>query len=165
VTKPPRELIEFLFRYESAVQSLALGLRTVVTSEMAPCHEYIFAMRFKVVLLYGPSERVIKDAVCMVSVHRSHVNLTFARGAELPDKARILRGTGTSMRHITLRTLADLDRPELRQYIREARRHAGLRRPRGNTVREVVTRVKPPSQKSWFSGFRSGRSRPPVPRA
>jgi hypothetical protein len=61
MTKPPRELLEFLHRYDPAVRSLALGVRTVVHEEMAPCHEYIFAMRSKVVLLYGVTERVIED--------------------------------------------------------------------------------------------------------
>jgi len=62
MTKPARELLEFLHRHNRPIQSLALGLRTVVLDEMAPCHEYIFHMRSKVVLLYGPSERVIATA-------------------------------------------------------------------------------------------------------
>ena len=68
MTKPPRELLEFMFRYDRAIQSLALGLRTVVLEEMAPCHEYIFAMRSKVVLLYGPTPRVIEDGICHINV-------------------------------------------------------------------------------------------------
>jgi hypothetical protein len=54
--RPPRELLEFLHWYNPAIQSLALGLRTVVHEEMTPSHEYIFQMRSKVVLLY-PYER------------------------------------------------------------------------------------------------------------
>lgn len=42
MTKPPRELFEFLHRYDPAIQSLALGLRKVILEEMSPCHEYIF---------------------------------------------------------------------------------------------------------------------------
>ena len=88
---PPPELNEFLFRYDSAVQSLALGLRAVVLSEMAPCHEYIFSMRGKVVLLYGPTERVIKDAVCMIAVFRRHANLTFTNQLTLYMGKREIR--------------------------------------------------------------------------
>ena len=47
---PPSELREFLYRYDPAVQSIGLGLRTIVLEEMAPCFEYIFAMRSKIVL-------------------------------------------------------------------------------------------------------------------
>ena len=59
---PPRELLEFLRRYDPDVRSLALGLRDVIHEEMAPCHEYIFSMASKVVLLYGATAKVIEDA-------------------------------------------------------------------------------------------------------
>jgi hypothetical protein len=89
---PPPELLEFLYRHDSGIRSLTLGLRKVVIEEMAPCHEYIFAMRSKVVLLYGPTERAIADCVCSIAVFIKHVNLAFHRGAELEDARGILKG-------------------------------------------------------------------------
>lgn len=151
MTKPPRELLDFLFRYDSAVQSLALGLRTVVHEEMAPCHEYIFEMRSKIVLLYGATERVIADGICNIGVFARHVTLGFPRGTDLRDAAGILQGTGKAMRHITLKKLSDLDRPYIRAYLRQARRQAGLKRRRGSGD-EVVTRIKQqsaPKRPSW----------------
>src|ERR1051326_2914513 len=38
-----------------------------------------------------------------VNVFSSHVNVGFFRGASLPDPARLLQGTGKSMRHVKLR--------------------------------------------------------------
>jgi hypothetical protein len=140
--KPPRELLEFLYRYDPPVQSLALGLRQVIHEEMAPCHEYIFEMRSKVVLLYGSTERVIADGICNVGVFRRHVTLAFVRGTDLEDRAGVLQGMGKAMRHITLTRLSDLDRPEIRRYLRKARRVAGLKRSRDRKTEEVVTRVK-----------------------
>jgi hypothetical protein len=141
--RPPRELLDFLYRYDSAVQSLALGLRNVVHEEMAPCHEYIFEMRSKVVLLYGATERIIADGICHISVFARHVTLGFPRGVDLDDPAGILQGTGKAMRHIRLTKLSDLDRPEIRACFRQARKRAGLKRRRPGD--EVVTRVKPTS--------------------
>jgi hypothetical protein len=152
MTKPPRELLEFLYQYDSAIQSLGLGLRKVVLEEMAPCHEYIFAMRSKVVLLYGPTARVIADGICLVGVFTKHVNLGFMRGAELEDANGVLQGSGKAMRHITLKKLSELDRPEIRAYLRQARKHAGLRRPRQRTAEDVITRVKgtsPTRRPAW----------------
>jgi hypothetical protein len=142
MTGPPRELLEFLHKYDPAVQSLALGLRNVVHEEMTPCHEYIFEMRSKVVLLYGATERVIDDGICNINVFARHVNLGFPRGTDLDDPAEVLRGTGKSMRHISLKTLSDLDRPEIRGFLRKARRDAGLKARRQHPADEVVTRVK-----------------------
>jgi hypothetical protein len=59
----PKELKHFLARYDEQPQSLALTLREIVVQELAPCHEYIFAIRSKVVLAFvdrrdqdGPAE-------------------------------------------------------------------------------------------------------------
>lgn len=140
--KPPRELLEFLFKYDPPIQSLALGLRQVIHEEMAPCHEYIFEMRSKVVLLYGSTERVVADGVCNIGVFRRHVTLAFVRGTDLEDRNGVLQGTGNAMRHIRLTKLSDLDRPEIRRYLRNARRVGGLKRSREGTADEVVTRMK-----------------------
>jgi hypothetical protein len=146
--KEPRELIDFLHRYDPGVQDTALGLRLVVLEEMAPCHEYIFAMRHTVVLLYGPTPRVIEDCVCMISVHRKHANLRFTDGASLDDSYRVLEGTGKRMRHLKVKALSDLGRPEIRAYLRQARKSAGMTRPRRRTADDVITEVKTtPSRK------------------
>jgi Domain of unknown function (DU1801) len=143
MTKPPRELLEFLRRHEPGLQAVALGLRTVVLEEMAPCHEYIFAMRNAIVLLYGPTDRVIEDCVTMISVHRKHVNLRFTHGTELDDSYGVLKGTGKRMRHISVTSMSELNRPEIRAYLRQARKHAGLTRPRRRKPGDVITVVKP----------------------
>ena len=135
----PRELLEFLDKYDRTVQSLALGLRSVVHQELAPCHEYIFAMRSKVVLLYGATERVIDDGMCHINVFVHHVNLGFSRGTDFDDGGGMLQGTGKAMRHISLKTLADLQRSEIRLLLQAARRDAGLTRTQRGAV---VTRVK-----------------------
>ena len=156
MTNPPRELVEFLDRYDPGIQSLALGLRKVVHEEMAPCHEYIFEMRSKVVLLYGATERVIADGICYINVFARHVLLGFPRGTDLDDPGGALQGTGKTMRHITLKKLSDLDRLEIRPYLRQARKHAGLRRRRHRTPATVVTRVKqkPPTRRpAWPQTF------------
>lgn len=156
MTRPPRELLEFLHRYDPAVRSLALGLRKVIHEEMAPCHEYIFEMRSKVVLLYGATERVIEDGISNIGVFRRHVTLGFPRGADLDDPAGVLQGTGKGMRHIRLMRPSDLDRPEIRVFLRHARKHAGLKPRRRGTGGEVVTRVKqksPPKPPAWPQTF------------
>jgi hypothetical protein len=157
VTKPPPDLLEFLYRYDPAIQSLALGLRKVVIDEMAPIHEYIFAMRSKVVLLYGGTDRVIADCVCSIGVFRKHATLAFHHGADLRDPKGVLQGAGKGMRHIQVRKLSELDRPEIRAFLRKARKHAGLTRPRHRSASEVVTRVKAKAPPLPLAGMRPWR--------
>src|SRR2546428_2727395 len=98
MTKPPAELLEFLHRYDPSIQSLALGLRKVVPEEMAPCHEYIFEIRSKVVLLYCATERVIADGICNINVFARHVLLAFPCATDFDDPAGVLQGAGNAIR-------------------------------------------------------------------
>jgi hypothetical protein len=139
MTSTPPALLEFLDRYDPGVQAVALGLRRLVLEEMAPQHEYIFAMRSAVVLLYGPTDRVIEDCVCMISVYRKHANLRFTDGVDLEDPQGLLQGTGKRMRYLSVRSASELNRPELREFLQKARKHAGLTRRKAG---DVITRVK-----------------------
>jgi hypothetical protein len=138
----PTELIKFLAKHDPAVQSLALGLRQVVLDAIAPCHEYIFPMRSKVVLLYGATARIMADGICQIAIFRHHVTLVFPDATDLEDPTRMLRGEGRIMRHVRVTASSDLARPELRSLLGQARALVvPARRPsRGN--RDVVTRVK-----------------------
>ena len=113
-------------------------------------------MRSKVVLLYGATERVIEDGICNINVFARHVLLGFPRGTDLDDPRGVLQGTGKAMRHITLKKLSDLDRPEIRACLRQARKRAGLKRRRHRRAGEVVTRVKqksPTRRPAWPQTF------------
>lgn len=140
----PSQLDALLARHDRDVQALAIALRDLVLDQLAPCHEYAFQMRSKTVLLYGATAHAIEDNICNIALHPNHVTLTFRHGAELGDPHALLRGSGKIMRHVRIERRDDLERAELLDLIREARRHAeldGLAAHRGND-RTVVTRVK-----------------------
>jgi hypothetical protein len=118
---PPAALVKFLKPYDGAVQKLALDLRQLVLEEMAPCHENIYDAYSAVAIGYGSSER-LSDGVFHIAVYTKHVNLGFNDGATLDDPLGILEGKGNRIRHISIRTPDDLARPEIRAYIRRARR-------------------------------------------
>ena len=58
-----------------------------------------------------------------VTPQRTHVTLGIAHGADLPDPSGLTEGTGKVHRHVKLRQLQDLDRPELRQLMAAAMAH------------------------------------------
>lgn len=121
--KPPPALIKFLKPYDPAVQDLALNLRSLVLEEMAPCHENIYDAYSAVAIGYGWSDR-LRDGVFHIAVYTKHVNLGFNYGATLDDPLGILEGKGNQIRHIAIKSPADLKRPEIRAYVRRALRVA-----------------------------------------
>jgi hypothetical protein len=120
---PPAALKKFLKPYDPEVRALALQLRALVLEEMAPCYENIYDAYSAVAIGYGTSDR-LSDGIFHIAVYAKAVNLGFNDGATLDDPKGILLGSGNRIRHITIKTPDDLKRPEVRSYIRRARKRA-----------------------------------------
>jgi hypothetical protein len=119
----PSALRKFLKPYDPKIRDLALQLRQLVLEEMAPCYENIYDAYSAVAIGYGTSER-LSDGIFHIAVYEKGVNLGFNEGATLADPKGILEGKGNRIRHIKIRTPEDLARPEIRSYIRRARKDA-----------------------------------------
>ena len=120
---PPTALVKFLKPYDREIQTLALKLRALVLEEMAPCFENIYDAYSAVAIGYGTSDR-FRDGIFHIGVYSNHGNLGFNDGASLDDPKGILQGSGKQIRHITIKTAEELERPELRAYIRRALKKA-----------------------------------------
>jgi hypothetical protein len=123
-----------------------LNLRALVIDEMAPCFENIYDAYSAVAIGYGSSTR-FQDGVVHIAVYANHVNLGFNHGATLDDPSRILKGTGKQIRHITIKTAAELARPEIRAYVRRAHKTAlddarKLGDPAPDHIEGVISTVK-----------------------
>ncbi len=64
------------------------------------------------VIRYGTSAKMC-DLVFYIAPHVHYVNLGFMQGTTLPDPERLLEGTGKRLRHIKIRSLADIESPHL----------------------------------------------------
>src|SRR5260370_39071773 len=120
---PPAAFIKFLKPYDREIQKLALQVRALVLEEMASCYENIYDAYSAVAIGYGTSDR-LRDGIFHLAVYSKHVNLGFNDGASLADPQGILLGAGTQIRHITIKTPDDLGRPEIRAYLKRARKVA-----------------------------------------
>ena len=119
--KPPRKLTEALRRYDPPIKSLVYALRTAVLDEISPCHEHMFAQKNKVVLLFAATDHVIEDCICQIHAFVKHVELAFPRGVDLHDASGVLQGRGKAFRYLKLTKRADVEREEIRAFVREAR--------------------------------------------
>jgi len=137
----PRPLLNFLKPYDPAIRKLALAVRDFVIPEMEPCFEYIYDAYSAVSFGYGPNDRY-QDGAIHVAVYTNYVNLGFSQGAHMKDSAKLLKGTGNNVRHITIKSEADLQRPEIREYLREARRMAAKSCPYPQDLKGVISEVK-----------------------
>ena len=60
-----------------------------------------------------------KNVVCLM-LYPDHVNLGFFQGSTLGKSHKEIEGTGKSLRHVKVRSVADARRPVLAQLVREA---------------------------------------------
>jgi hypothetical protein len=88
------------------------GLRALVKRTIAGCEEYVNPWKIPSFDSNG--------AVCGLMTGKEHVTFIFLRGAALPDPEGLLEGTGKSVRHVKVRTLADVKRLALKKLIVEA---------------------------------------------
>ena len=72
-----------------------------------------------------------------INAFKKHVNLGFWRGAELLDPKGMFKGSGSRMRHIELKGMADLDRPILEAMVRTA---VGMNRAKGDPTKRGARR-------------------------
>jgi hypothetical protein len=115
---PPRELIRFLKRFDPAIRELALEARELVLRVLAPPNESILDV-YVLAMNYGFSERM-KDQVVYIGVYTKHINLGFYWGAQMDDPEGVLEGSGKQLRHIKIRSQADLGTPIIGDYLRRA---------------------------------------------
>jgi len=88
------------------------GLRALVKKTLAGCEEYVNPWKIPSFDSDG--------TVCGFMTGKEHVTFIFMRGATLPDPEGLLEGTGKSVRHVKVRTTADVKKPALKKLIAEA---------------------------------------------
>lgn len=67
-----------------------------------------------------PTACVEDAAFAYTAVHAAHVNVGFYRGADLPDPAGLLQGSGKRMRHVKLPAGEEVDEEALEALIQAA---------------------------------------------
>jgi hypothetical protein len=91
------EIERFLKPFTPPVREAALKLRGIILEVMPDTIEQLDPSAK--LIGYG-TDRTYKGLICAIALHKAHVNLMFARGAELPDPTGILEGTGKKARHV-----------------------------------------------------------------
>jgi hypothetical protein len=116
---PDRQLLSYLASYDPHISNLALALREVVLEEAPDAVESI-SKGYAVAIGFSFTGKPLKDGFCHIVTYSNHVNLGFNRGALLPNPDGVLQGTGKLIRHITIRSESELDRPFVRRYLQAA---------------------------------------------
>jgi hypothetical protein len=108
---------KLLVRYSDAVRVLALSAREVILQALPGAEETVDESARVIGYGYGPG---YASLVCTLILSKEGVKLGLNRGAQLPDPAGLLEGTGKVHRYIRLETIADLRPADVKRLLRSA---------------------------------------------
>jgi len=94
------------------LSGVAKAVRALVKKAVSGCEEYVNPWKIPSFDLNGP--------LCFYMVAKQHVIFGFMRGAMLRDPEKLLEGTGEYLRHVKLRSAADVGRPGVRSLVEQA---------------------------------------------
>jgi hypothetical protein len=130
VTNAETQLASFFAKYEPAVARLGKALRAKLRGRLPGLFEivYVYENQNLLVISYSPTENGY-DGLCGLSVYPSCVKLFFGQGARLSksDPNKLLQGSGKTVRHVVLNSVADFDRAAIEALMAAALRLAKLR--------------------------------------
>src|SRR5262245_5465029 len=116
------------------LESVTKAVRALVKRTVKGGEEYMNPWKIPSFDSNGP--------LCCFMVGKEHVTFAFLRGAALPDPEKLLEGTGKGVRHVKLRSLADVKKPGVKRLIAEAAKLNKKNPPSGRMVGMEKRRLK-----------------------
>lgn len=110
--KEARVWIDKYVNKAGKVPGVAKAVRALVKKTVAGCQEYVNPWKIPTFDLNGP--------LCFYMTAKEHVVFGFMRGAMLRDPQKLLEGTGKYLRHVKLRSVADVRQPGVRSLLEHA---------------------------------------------
>src|SRR5438093_13769070 len=109
-----KRLDAFIDAYTPTVANIARGALTRLRKQVPGAVELVGDRYAGLVIGFSPTERPA-DATLSIVLYPRWVNLFFLRGAALRDPKRILEGSGSVVRHLTLHDPAVLDERDVQE--------------------------------------------------
>jgi len=94
------------------LEAVAKAVRALTKNTVRGVEEYVNPWKIPSFDSNGP--------LCCFMVGKEHVTFAFMRGAALLDPEKLLEGTGKGVRHIKLRSVADVKKPAVKKLITQA---------------------------------------------
>jgi hypothetical protein len=110
--KQARVWIDAYAKKAGKLAGVAKAVRALVKKIAKGSEEYVNPWKIPSFDSHGP--------LCCFMVGKEHVTFAFMRGAALPDPEKLLEGTGKGVRHVKLRSVADVNRPGVKKLLAAA---------------------------------------------
>ena len=104
---PARQLAAFIAKYDPRIAKFAKSTLAQMRKRLPGATELVYDNYNALAIGFGPSART-SEAIFSIAVYPRWVSLFFLRGARLNDPKKLLKGSGTKVRHIVLQQPSDI---------------------------------------------------------
>jgi hypothetical protein len=150
VTNPEAQLASFYAKYEPPMAKLGKALRAKLRDRLPGLFEivYVYENQDALVISYSPTENGY-EGLCGISLYPSRAQLFFGQGAQLSksDPKKLLQGSGKTVRHVVLSSVADFDRAEIEALMVAALKLANVR-PDAKAKGSVIIKAEAQKQRA-----------------
>jgi hypothetical protein len=93
------QLDRFIDKYSPEIRALARAVLARMRARLPGAVELVYDNYNALVIGFGPTERP-SEAILSIVLYPRWVSLCFLNGAKLPDPHKLLKGSGTKVRHL-----------------------------------------------------------------
>ncbi|MCE9521999.1 MAG: DUF1801 domain-containing protein [Alphaproteobacteria bacterium] len=116
---PKKQLDGFIAKFSPEVATATKKALAAMRKRLPGALELVYDNYNALAIAYGPTERT-SEVIFSIAVYPRWVSLFFYYGAKLKDPKKILKGSGTQVRHIVLDTTARLANPDISALMDQA---------------------------------------------
>lgn len=143
---PQAQLRGFIAKYDPGIAALAEAALKKMRARLPGATAVVYDNYNGLAIAFGPNERR-GDFIFSITLYPRWVSLFFTAGARLPDPQKLLKGSGTAIRHIVLDDASTLDQPAVRALMQEALARApkpiDASAPRRLVIKSVSQKQRP----------------------
>jgi hypothetical protein len=121
---PTAQLAAFMSRFSPEIIALAKRCLSRLRRSFPGSYELVYDYPGSLLVAFGTSERGY-EAIVSVAVFQREVRLYFRKS--VPDPKRILKGSGSKVRSVTLKSASDLNHGDVRGLIEAAIKESAFR--------------------------------------
>jgi hypothetical protein len=137
---PEQQLRTFIDKFEPEHQAVIRASRKALRKTFPTATELVYDNYNFFVIGFGPTERP-SDCIVSIAAAANGVGLCFIRGANLPDPAKVLLGSGKQTRFVRLPTAEVLQQPAVRALLTVAADRAKTPLPDSGRGRLIIRSV------------------------
>lgn len=141
-----RQLASFLAKFEPGVAASARAALSRLRKKLPGAIEMVYDNYNALAIGFGPSDKA-SEAIFSIAVYPRWVSLFFLQGAKLPDPDKVLKGSGTQVRHVVLTDPGILEQPAVKRLmalaLKSAKRPLDSKQRRRLIIKSIAAKQRP----------------------